>query len=61
MFAPRPEVATREMLRVLKPGGRIAFSTWPPELLVGRTMALAGRYMPPPLGVPSPLLGATLT
>ena len=25
MFAPRPEVATSEMLRVLRPGGRIAF------------------------------------
>jgi SAM-dependent methyltransferase len=57
MFAPRPEVATREMVRVLKPGGTLAFSTWPPELLVGRTMALAGRYMPPPPpGIPSPLL-----
>ena len=57
MFAPRPEVATREMLRVLKPGGTIAFSTWPPELMVGRTMALGGRYgPPPPPGVPSPLL-----
>ena len=31
MFAPRPEVATAEMLRVLKPSGTIAFSTWPPE------------------------------
>ena len=57
MFAPRPDVVTREMLRVLKPGGTIAFSTWPAELLVGRTMALTGRYMPPPPpGIPSPLL-----
>jgi SAM-dependent methyltransferase len=48
MFAPRPEVATGEMLRVLRSGGTIAFSTWPPELLVGRTMQLAARYMPPP-------------
>lgn len=57
MFAPRPEVAVREILRVLRPGGTIAFSTWPPELLVGRTMALAARYMPPPPpGVSSPLL-----
>lgn len=48
MFAPRPEVAVAEMLRVLKPGGTIAFSTWPPELLVGRTFSLVGRYMPPP-------------
>ena len=57
MFAPRPEVAVAEMSRVLKMGGTIAFSTWPPELLVGATMALAARYMPPPTpDVPSPVL-----
>jgi SAM-dependent methyltransferase len=56
MFAPRPDVAIREMLRTLKRGGTIAFSTWPPELLVGRTMALGTRYTPPPPGVASPLL-----
>lgn len=57
MFAPRPEVAVREMLRVLRVGGTIAFSTWPPELLVGRTSALAIRYLPPPPpGVSSPML-----
>ena len=54
MFAPRPEVATREMLRVLKPGGVIAFSTWPPELCVGRLFALTGRYLPPPPAFVSP-------
>jgi SAM-dependent methyltransferase len=48
MFAPRPEVALSEMLRVLKPGGTIAFTTWPPEEFVGRAMALASRYVPPP-------------
>ena len=55
MFAPRPEVATAEMLRVLKPGGRIAFSTWPPEHFMGKNFALMGRYMPPPPeGAPIP-------
>jgi SAM-dependent methyltransferase len=48
MFAPRPDVALAEMLRVLKPGGTIAFATWPPELLIGSTFALVGKYMPPP-------------
>lgn len=48
IFAPRPEVAIGEMLRVLKPGGTIAFSTWPPELFLGRMFALTARYMPPP-------------
>src|SRR5436309_8463768 len=48
MFAPRPEIAVKEMLRVLKPGGTIAFSTWPPELMVGRMFAVTGKYAPPP-------------
>jgi SAM-dependent methyltransferase len=48
MFAPRPDLAVSEMLRVLKPGGTIAFSTWPPESIIGNTFQLVGRYMPPP-------------
>jgi SAM-dependent methyltransferase len=59
MFAPRPAVAAGEMLRVLKKGGTIAFSTWPPELFMGRTFSLVSRYAPPPPpGVaPPPLWG----
>lgn len=58
MFAPRPEVAAAEMLRVLKPGGRIAFATWPPEQLIGRAFALGATYVPPPPGtVPLGLWG----
>jgi len=48
MFAPRPDVAIAEMRRVLKPGGRVAFSTWPPEHLVGQIFAFVGRHSPPP-------------
>src|SRR5713226_2401032 len=54
MFAPRPEVAVAEMLRVLKHGGTIAFSTWPPEHFVGRMFALIGKHLPPPPGVSPP-------
>jgi SAM-dependent methyltransferase len=54
MFCPRPTVATAEMLRVLKPGGRIAFSTWPPEMFTGRMFNLVSQYLPPPPGVPPP-------
>lgn len=57
IFAPRPDVAIGEMLRVLKPGGTIGFSTWPPDLMVGRIMALVGRHLPPPPpGVPPPTM-----
>lgn len=52
MFGPRPDVTIAEMLRVLKPGGRIAFSTWPPELFTGRMFLLVNKYMAPPPGVP---------
>src|SRR5437660_7174572 len=48
MFAPRPDVAMAEMLRVLKRSGTIAFTTWPPELLTGSSFKLVARYMPPP-------------
>lgn len=48
MFAPRPDVAVSQMRRVLKPGGRIAFATWPPEHLVGRIFAFVGKNSPPP-------------
>lgn len=61
IFAPRPNVAVQEMLRVLKPGGRIAFSTWPPEHFTGRMFAFVGRHTPPPPGAeppaPPPLWG----
>ncbi|MDG1936116.1 MAG: class I SAM-dependent methyltransferase [Paracoccaceae bacterium] len=57
MFAPRPEVALREMLRVLKPGGNIAFSTWPPELFMGIFFKINAKYgPPPPEGMQSPVL-----
>ncbi|GAA4355548.1 class I SAM-dependent methyltransferase [Variovorax defluvii] len=54
MFAPRPEITIAEMRRVLKPGGRIAVATWPPEHLIGCMFALIGRYSPPPPAGASP-------
>jgi ubiquinone/menaquinone biosynthesis C-methylase UbiE len=48
MFAPRPDVAIAEMRRVLKPGGRVVFATWPPEHFAGRMFAWVGKNSPPP-------------
>lgn len=61
IFAPRPEVAVGEMLRVLKPGGTIAFATWPGEQLIGRQFSLIAKYIPPPQGVASPLQWGDVT
>jgi SAM-dependent methyltransferase len=47
MFAPRPALVVAEMRRVLKPQGRIAFATWPPEHMIGRMFAFIGRHAPP--------------
>jgi len=56
IFAPRPEVATKEMLRVLKEGGTIAFSTWPRGLFTADMFSLMAKYGPPPMpGVSSPV------
>jgi len=61
IFAPRPALAMREMLRVLKKGGRVAFSTWPPEHFTGRLFSFIARHAAPPPGVdppaPPPLWG----
>lgn len=54
IFAPRPAVVVREMLRVLRTGGRIAFSTWPPELFLARFLAFIPRFLPPPPGAATP-------
>ena len=47
MFAPRPDVTIGQMRRVLKPSGRVAFATWPPEHFVGRLFAFVARTRRP--------------
>lgn len=55
MFAPDQAQAARELMRVVKPGGRIGLANWTPEGFVGRMLKTVGRHVPPPpAGVASP-------
>jgi SAM-dependent methyltransferase len=56
MFAPRPERVASELIRVCKPGGRIAMANWTPEGFVGQSFRLTAKYVPPPPGIPPPVL-----
>lgn len=54
MFAPRPDVVASELLRVCKPGGRIAMANWTPEGFAGQMFKLSTKYIPPP-DMPAPV------
>jgi len=56
MFAPDHATSAREMLRVAKPGGRIALANWTPEGFIGQLFKTLGRHLPPPAGLRSPAL-----
>ena len=56
MFAPRPDRVAAELVRVCKPSGLIAMANWTPEGFVGKTFRLNSKYVPPPPGVPAPVL-----
>jgi len=59
MFAPDHERTAAEMLRVLRPGGRIGMANWTPEGFIGRLFKVVGAHVPPPAGVRSPALWGT--
>jgi SAM-dependent methyltransferase len=59
MFAPDQERAARELLRVCRPGGRIALTNWTPEGFVGQWFQVTARYAPPPPGLKPPLRWGT--
>jgi SAM-dependent methyltransferase len=56
MFAPRPELTAAELKRVCRPGGVIAMANWTPAGFVGQMFKIVASHVPPPPGVPSPLL-----
>jgi len=56
MFAPRPELVTSEFARVLKPGGLLAMANWNPDGFTGKMFKVGSGHVPPPPGVPPPVL-----
>jgi SAM-dependent methyltransferase len=56
MFAPRPEQVATEFVRVCRPGGRIVMGNWTPGGFVGQMFKTHGKHVPPPAGMPSPVL-----
>ncbi len=56
MFTPQPERIVDELRRVTKPGGIIALANWTPTGFIGKMFGVFKRHVPPPAGLPSPLL-----
>ncbi len=59
MFTPEHDRVAREMLRVLRDGGRIGMANWTPEGFIGRLFKVVGSYLPPAAGLKSPALWGT--
>jgi len=55
MFAPRPELVARELLRVCIPGGTIAMANWTPDGFVGQMFKTISKFIAPS-GLPAPVL-----
>ena len=48
MFAPRAAHTAGELLRVVKPGGKVGFTSWSRNGHTGKTFEISAKYMPPP-------------
>jgi ubiquinone/menaquinone biosynthesis C-methylase UbiE len=59
MFAPDYARAAQEMLRVVRPGGRIGLANWTPDGFIGRLFKVIGAHVPPAPGLQSPALWGT--
>ncbi len=59
MFAPNQAKTAAELLRVVKPGGRIGMANWSPGGSVGRMFQTMAKHAPPPPGLDSPLRWGT--
>ena len=61
MFAPNQERAASEMVRVVRPGGRIGLANWTPDGFIGELFRVIGRFVPPPAGLMPPSAWGTET
>jgi SAM-dependent methyltransferase len=59
MFTPDHTRPAKEMLRVLRSGGRIGLANWTPEGFIGQLFKVIGSYIAPPAGLKSPALWGT--
>ncbi len=48
MFAPNQQKCADELLRVVKPGGKIGLTCWTPTSSVAQMSGAIGKYLPPP-------------
>jgi SAM-dependent methyltransferase len=55
MFAPRPEVAAKELLRVCRRGGIIAMANWTPQGFIGQMFRIISTFVAPS-GMREPVL-----
>jgi len=55
MFAPRPDLVAKELLRVCKQGGTIALANWTPQGFIGQMFKTVSTFIAPS-GMPSPVL-----
>jgi ubiquinone/menaquinone biosynthesis C-methylase UbiE len=59
MFTPDQPRAADELLRVVRPGGRIGLANWTPSGFIGQMFKTIGKYVPPAAGLQSPALWGT--
>jgi ubiquinone/menaquinone biosynthesis C-methylase UbiE len=59
MFTPEHARPAKEMLRVVRSGGRLGLANWTPEGFIGQLFKVIGAYVPPPAGLKSPALWGT--
>ncbi len=59
MFAPNQEQTAAELVRVVRPGGRIGIVAHTPDGFIGQLFRTIAKHVPPPAGLRSPIQWGT--